>query len=394
MEDEEPLEISSRPSNFNHALPFGLLGAVFSHISGDPLDLRYAILVCRSWHNAIVYHANLWTNITLGYTFLTRFRGARLPRGDAFVRSCLSRSSPLPLHITIHDPSCAYLYARVESTLSCECFSLLTHILVSKSGEPGNLFQRCKSLTWFSCNGLKEVNFVARAFTSSSPPSLEYLTICMKFSQDERPLVRFPRLPLLKEVTLISCSDIYATPLFHEDDVTKAERLTVITAAGGWVDNDVNCIHRFRGIRTLMLEGLSLIFDCYYQRDPLQPAELPLLETLALSGTVPQQVLNLIIAPGLRKTEIEAYTHTGRHSLATYPVHLVRSLEYLYLSLRKGRDTTCWFEHLERLVDEAPSLVNVRVSPWMALYLKQKEWRPWLHITESIAAPPLAHWTA
>jgi hypothetical protein len=49
MEHEEPLEISSRLSNINHALPFELLGAdIFVISQADPLDLRYAIFVCRS----------------------------------------------------------------------------------------------------------------------------------------------------------------------------------------------------------------------------------------------------------------------------------------------------------------------------------------------------------
>ena len=109
MEHEGPLEISSRASNLNDLLPFELLGAIFLHISEDPLDLRYALLVCRSWHNAIVRHANLWANIILGYTFLTRFRGARLPHGETFVRLCLSRSSPLPLCISVHNHVCKYL---------------------------------------------------------------------------------------------------------------------------------------------------------------------------------------------------------------------------------------------------------------------------------------------
>jgi len=124
MEHEEPLMISSRPANLSHTLPFELLGVVFLHISEDPLDLRYAILVCRSWHNAIVHHANLWTNIILGYTFLTRFRGAHLPHGQAFVRLCLSRSSPLPLHISVHDPDCVSLHSGAFNAMQTEGFPM------------------------------------------------------------------------------------------------------------------------------------------------------------------------------------------------------------------------------------------------------------------------------
>jgi len=128
MAHEERLEVSSRPSTLNYALPFELLGEIFSHISDDSLDLRFAIFVCRSWHNAVIHHANLWTNIALGYTFLARFRGARLPDGDAFVRLCISRSSPLPLRISVYDSVCLSLYRKSDVVLFEEYFSLVNHI--------------------------------------------------------------------------------------------------------------------------------------------------------------------------------------------------------------------------------------------------------------------------
>src|SRR5882757_7758253 len=136
MEHEGRLEVSSRPSRRNHALPFELLGKIFSHISEDSFDLRFAIFVCRSWHNAVVHHANLWTDITIGYTFLYRFRGARLHHGGALVRLCLSRSAPCPLRLSVHDTDCFPLYGSLAGLFSDECFSLVVHILESNSGEP------------------------------------------------------------------------------------------------------------------------------------------------------------------------------------------------------------------------------------------------------------------
>src|SRR5258706_4669402 len=131
MEHEGRLDVSSRPSSRNHALPFELLGEIFSQISEDSLNLRFVIFVCRSWHNAVVHHANLWTNITIGHTFMFRFRGARLGHGDAFVRLCLSRSSPCPLRLSVHHPYHLSLYGDAAGVLSDEGFSLVKHILDS-----------------------------------------------------------------------------------------------------------------------------------------------------------------------------------------------------------------------------------------------------------------------
>ena len=375
MEHEGRLEVSSRPSSRNHTLPFELLGEIFSRISEDSLDLQYAIFVCRSWHDAVVHHANLWTNIVIGCNFLTRFRGARFRHGDAFVRLCISRSSPCPLRISVHDPECHSLYGNAKRVLSDEYFSLVKHVLDSNSGEPGNLFQRCRSLSWVFVNELLDVEFATRTFTSTSFPALEYLTIDNLFVSDRHPGIGSPRLPRLKEVTLIDHSETSTPPFFHDDDFAKVERLTFCVTSQ-WMDFDVNCIRRFHNIRILTLKGEGL-YDEYVRtlNDPLGTVELSLLETLTLSGKVPHELLHLIRTPGLRKMEIEADNTKGLHSLvASQLVHLVRSLERLYVSLSEGMRAASWVEELERVIAEAPSLVSVCVSPWMVQCLIGKEW--------------------
>jgi len=230
MEHEERLEISPRPSSLNYALPFELLGEIFSHISDDSLDLRYAIFVCRSWHNAVVHHANLWTNIILGYTFLTRFRGARLPHGDSFVRLCMSRSLPLPLRIRVFDSGCLSLYQKPDGVLFEEYFSLVNHVLDSNFGEPENLFQRCRSLFWFFVGDPLCIDLAARIFTSASFPALEYMTIQNLAVGDRNPIIGVPRFPRLRDVTLIDHSVKCISRFFHDNDFANVERLTFITS--------------------------------------------------------------------------------------------------------------------------------------------------------------------
>ena len=394
MEQEECLEVSSRPSScLNYALPFELLGEIFSHISEDPLDLRYAILVCRSWHNAVVHHPNLWTSIILGSTFLTRFRGARLHHGDAFVRLCISRSSPLPLRISVYNLGRLSLYDIESGAFSdecfsdeCffdECFSLVKHILDRYSGEPDSLFQRCSSLSWIFVGEVPGIDLVARTFTEASFPALEYMTIQNLSLSDVGPTIGFPRLPRLREVTLIDHSESCIPPFFHDNDFANVERLTFVTTSA-WMDFDVNCIRRFRSIRVLMLKGESF-HDNYLEtlHDPLKPVELSLLETLSLSGEVPHQILNLIRTPGLRTMEIEADSAKGYHSLAAPNlVHMVWTLERLCVSLSEEMHETSWVEELEQLVARAPSLSSVLVSPWMVRHLAGKEWHIKLHVTD------------
>jgi len=230
MEHEEHLEVSPQLSSLNYALPFELLGEIFSHISDDSLDLRYVIFVCRSWHHAVIHHANLWTNIILGYTFLTRFRGARLPHGDSFVRLCMSRSSPLPLRIRVFDSGCLSLYEDEGGVLFNEYFSLVVHVLDCNAGEPENLFQRCRSLFWIFVGDPLCIDLAARIFTSASFPALEYMTIQNLAVGDRHPIIGVPRFPRLREVTLVDHSVECIPRFFHDNDFANVEKLTFITS--------------------------------------------------------------------------------------------------------------------------------------------------------------------
>jgi len=220
------------------------------------------------------------------------------------------------------------------------------------------------------------VGLVTSAFTSASLPAIEYLTVSRMAMSNSDHITCFPRLLQLKEVTLIDHSE---ASLFHDDDFAMAERLTFI-APSGWMDYDINCIRRFRNIRTLIL-GEKFHEDPYFKTldSPVEPAALPLLETLTLYGLVPHYVLGLITTPRLRTMEVEA---KGRDPLvAIHLVHLVRSLECLYVSLSEGAHVPSLIEELERLVAGAPALVSVCVSSWMVQHMKEMELRAGLCVT-------------
>jgi hypothetical protein len=382
MEHEEHLGVSSHPSS----LPFELLGEIFSHISEDPLNLRYVILVCRSWHNAVVHHANLWTNIIIEYSFLTRFRRTRIRHGDAFIRLCISRSSPLPLHISIK-ASYKLLDSSLRGVLYDECFSLLKHILNSNAGEPGNLFRRCRSLSWTFDNvqvkGISDADLAAQVFISASFPALEYMTVESLIGLLLRPRTVPPRFPRLKEVTLIDHSGECTPPFFHDDDFANAERLTFITCGSGWMYDDVSCIRRFRDIRILILKGGSLDDDLNMGTLDDRPVELSLLETLTLSGSVPRKILIPIRAPRLRRLEIDGGdTIECRSLVASNLVHLVGSLECLCVSFSEYIIGNSWVQELDQLIAEIPPLANVWVSAWVVRYLMEKEWHSTSQVTD------------
>jgi len=293
------------------------------------------------------------------------------------VRLCKSRSSPLPLHISVS------LYNNVGGVLHDECFSLLKHILNSNSGDPESIFQRCRSLSWTFVRGVSDVALAARTFISASFPALEYMTIENLIVLDHHPTIGSPRLPRLKGVTLIDHSEVYTPPFFHDDDFANVEKLTyIVTSASKWMYIDVACVGRFRNIRILILKG-ERVSDDVVERPRDKPVVLSLLETLTLSGNVQRNILDHIRTPGLRRLEIEAEKTTGWHSLsASHLVHFVGSLEHLSVSFGEELHGTSWDEELERVIAEAPLLVSVWVCPWMVQYLMGKEWCAKLRVTD------------
>ena len=277
------------------------------------------------------------------------------------------------------------MHQESDGLLFKEYFSLVNHILDSNSGQPEILFQRCRSLSWIFVGVTSSKDLATRTFISASFPVLEYMTIQNMAVGDWHPNIGAPRLPRLKEVTLIDHTEECIPPFFRDEDFANVEKLTFI-ATSLWMDFDVTCISRFRSIRILMLKAdgfYSDYLDTETLGDSLKPAEISLLETLSLYGYVSPQILNMIRAPGLRKMEIEADDTTGWNSLvASNLVHLVGSLERLCVSFSEGMHEASWVEELERLIAEAPPLVNVLVSPWMMQCVIGKAWSSRLYVTD------------
>ena len=280
-------------------------------------------------------------------------------------------SSPLPLRITVHDMS---VYKCPEPY---ELVSLVMNILVRNPGELEDLFQRCRSLSWFICKGIARINLNLVTCTPTSAslpalelPALEYLTISDLRITDELHGARFPRLPRLKEVNLINHSGRW-TPFFHDDDFARGEKLTLEVSK--WSNDDLICIGRFRSIRTLVLRGM------WYNNGPRWEwssigVELPLLEALVLHGRVEEKILALIEAPGLKRMQFEQNTY-GRDSLFAKNLRLlVQPVEYLHLWLSPHIHATSRVEELGELIDGAPSLIGVFVSRWMEQRLREYKW--------------------
>ena len=105
-----------------------------------------------------------------------------------------------------------------------------------------------------------------------------------------------------------------------------------LTVTNKWINDNLICMRRFRSIRTLILQETRVDGAPSWGGwgPPWSEVELPLLEALALSGSVSGQILVAIEAPGLKRMRIEENTF-GRQSLFAINLSLVESVEYLYV---------------------------------------------------------------
>ena len=83
-------------------MPFELLGEIFRYLCiNGPLPLRHALCISKSFNNAAVHSAYLWSTVSLDVQLFEHFRNRTCDEADAFLEQCLRRSGTTPLHLKI-----------------------------------------------------------------------------------------------------------------------------------------------------------------------------------------------------------------------------------------------------------------------------------------------------
>ena len=373
MDDHQRSSLLQRSPIFH--LPSELLCESFSlFASRGPLQLSHAIFVCKHWYNVIINDQKLWSTITLDQVFVDHFKlhssSAQTRKADAYIRACLERSAPFPLDVTLDK-----LFENMND-LGGPCRSILDRLF--NFGEPRHI-QRCRSLSW--C--IESTLYGSRQpLLDLLPPSLERLEYLFlkNLEFDNYYLPCFPESPRLKEVHLVN--HIEGTPPYYflGRDYNNVEKLTY-TCETGWTDYDIPYIQRFHQIRTLVLEDAASLSPSLCRKPPYTQLEeventsiahLQSLETLKLIGLIPSYIMRRLHAPILNDLDITT-GNNALHSLHIVPLSLLRSVVSISMC-QKGLSAPPVFQHLRRVVCDAPSLACLTGTLEIGELLEAEEW--------------------
>ena len=308
-----------------HFLPPELLADVFSYLSNNrPLRLRHALLVCHLWYNTIVHNPNLWSTIRIDREFFARFAGSHSARAEAFTRSCLERSSSVPLHIILDE----LVDPKDIREATIERVALVGQILGVKNIAH---IRRCVSFSWTMVKADLETSSLGEALPKELE-MLEFLHIS-DFDVHQNDLVsHFPKCPSLKEVHLVNHIESNGRPYFTNEDFARVEKLTFDNQSA-WIEHDISCISRFRSIHTLVLRDLSSASrrtQWYINQDKQLVARLPSLQKLRLVGLIMSRLLCRLDVPALQEVQVED-DELERHSLWEIPRGVLRSVTSLFV---------------------------------------------------------------
>jgi len=237
-------------------MPFELLGEIFRYLClNSPLPLRHALCVSKSFYNAAVHSAYLWSTVSLDVQLFEHFRNRTCDEADAFLEQCLRRSGTTPLHLKIDFEGLSSLHPKTSyqswnNPPSASPRYRLRRLLQTFGKVDVNAFKRCASLVL--CHSFELVAGVLESLPERLP-SLQYLHL----SQFEAPLSRepFPECPMLKYVHL---SADHRVPLrFWGTNFTRVKTLTFEKGAL-WDLFDIATLSLFPAIQHLNLFASSI----------------------------------------------------------------------------------------------------------------------------------------
>jgi len=350
-------------------MPFELLGEIFRYLClNGPLPLRHALCVSKSFYNAAVHNAYLWSIVSLDVQLFEHFRNRTCDEADAFLEQCLRRSGTLPLHLKIDLDGLYCLYPRARhrsfnNPSPTEEFHIQLRRLLQTFGQVDfKALERCVSLVWYQHFNQR----LAIAILESLPkrlPSLQYLYLSQLATPSHHQ--QFLECPMLKSVHL--SANYCVPPQFWGTNFTRAKTLTFEKSIQ-WTLHDIGTLSLFPSIQHLNLSASGIMAHwCGGPKKATQVVQFLHLRTLRVIGIIPGAVLARLEAPALEGLYVEA-DYGGYTSIMTlhdhYP-HFHCSKLYALLPPITATVDRQWSGRLEALANKCSRLEVVYVSGWM-----------------------------
>ena len=326
-----------------------LLGKIFYHLcERGPLSLRHLLLVSTRFYSVTVNNAHLWTTISLDYPFFYHFH--RWPeQGSKFVEHCLLRSGTLSL--------CLY----IDSTGINAHDSTFLLLPLETFGKPEwRGFQRCTSLKWGAASLQTLTIQMFLDLLPKSLPSLKHIS----FTDFKDPISgsRFPNCPVLERVEMLR----HGTPSPH---FLGTNLLHVTTLSFGnynlWVYHDLTTLSLFPVLRDLTLftvRGTASLVG----NNPRLSVIFENLHTLRAHGSIPRDILIMLVAPALEVLHLEANADniTSINSLQVSFNPLCRYIHALLPKAVSSKEPE-WATKLSKLVQKCTRIESLSISRWM-----------------------------
>jgi hypothetical protein len=354
------------------SMPFELLGEIFHHLClNGPLPLRNILHVSKSFYNAAIYNAYLWSTISLDVQFIEYFHNRPYDEADTFLAQCLRLSGTTPLHLkldfeSLYTSELGIVYPTWTGTPpDTDPHSRLHRLLQTLGKVEFSAFERCASLVW--CHSFSQllVDDVLELLPERLP-SLQYLHLSRFDTPSRRE--QFPECPMLSVAHL--SANYHVPPHFWGTNFTRVTSLT-FAEDGLWVWYDIVTLSLFPTIQHLTIcsfkDAGTRQYSGHSRMQATDVVHLLHLRTLKLTGTVPKEVLAQLEAPVLEELHIEA-DHRGNTSILTlHDYSLSSHCSILYASLPPMIATVDprWSSRLEALTNKCSRLEVVYISGWM-----------------------------
>ena len=363
---------NKRKPSINSILPPEIIDQTFRHLVGDsgPLELRYAIKVCRLWHNWICGAPNLWTCININEALLVHLLDHPASSAQQYAKACISRSKGLPLRFFMDNMSIIlYLKCSGQSGQAKGIFRAIAGEFDKNAGENSNTIRLYSFV--LSC-GRPSVDYtIVQWLASLKSQSIAHVELHNCIGRTTRHPISMFR--FTHRIVIVDPRWDYRPngEILYADEDSPAEMLT-FQRSGFWYKEDLEHISIYHNLTDLHLVSRpgkndnSFMSLAGFFIGPVGPSTLvtlPNLKRLFLTGDVPAGVLKNLELPAITGVRIQEYK--DRHALRSLVgTAFCQAVQEIWVEF-PTRNVDVWVLPLVQIIEQARGLKTLTVTPWM-----------------------------
>ena len=363
---------TKRKPNINTILPPEIIDQIFWHLAGDsgPLELRYAIMVCRLWHDLICGAPNLWTCININEALLVHLLDHPASSAQQYAKACISRSKGLPLRFLMDNMSIIlYLKYGGQSGQARRFFRAIAGEFDKNAGENDSTI-RLNSFV-LSC-GRPSVDYtVVQWLASLKSQSITHVELHNCIGQTTRHPISMFR--FTHRIVIVDPRwDSRPNDQIHYPKENNPAEVLTFQRSGFWYKEDLEHLSIYHNLTDLHLVSRPGKYDNSFMSlagffmDPVGPSTrvtLPNVQRLFLTGDVPAGVLKSLELPAITGVRIQEYKY--RHALRSLVgTMFCRTIQDIWVEF-PSRKVEVWMLPLAQVIEQARGLKTLTVTPWM-----------------------------